>query len=161
MGCGISRQNPDMHSDPFACEPHEPPHRRTDIMCSAGGGIDPSADPCANNTTGAVDEVAIKTGTMVWILFHHGEITPGCAVPGLTGRDRTIGCDFVADHQIGALLRERDANAHVVRRRLFEHRLIYLQWFLTADVSRRFAHLLWLRRRPWRPRSEKAELGAD
>ena len=95
-------------------------------MCSAGRGIDPRADAGANNPTGAVDEVAIEAGTMVRILFHHGEITPGCAVPGLTGRDRTIGCDFVADHQVGALLRERDANAHVVRSGLPEHRLIYL-----------------------------------
>ena len=149
MGCGISWQNPDMHSHPFACEPHKPPHRRTDIMCSAGRGIDLGADAGANNPTGAVDEVAIKAGTMVWILFHHGEITPWCAVPGLTGRDRTIGCDLLTYHQIGALFGKRDANVHVVRRCLSKHRLIYLQRFLAANVSRRFAHLFWLRRRPW------------
>jgi hypothetical protein len=37
----------------------------------------------------------------------------------------------------------------VVRGRLLKQRLIYLQRCLAANVSRRFAHLLWLRRRPW------------
>ena len=118
MGCGISWQNPDVHSDSFACEPHKPPHRRTDIMCSAGRGIDLGADAGANSPTGAVDEVAIDAGTMVRILFENGEITAGCAVPGLAGRDRTVGHDLLADHQIGALLGKGDNNVDVVRRRL-------------------------------------------
>jgi hypothetical protein len=37
----------------------------------------------------------------------------------------------------------------VVRRRLSKQRLIYLQWFLAADVCGRAAHLLRLCRRPW------------
>jgi len=104
-------------------------------MCSAGSGIDLGADAGANNPTGAVDEVAVDAGTMVRILFENGKMTGGCAVSGFAGRDRTIGCDLLADHQIGALLGKRDANAHVVRRCLFEHRLIYLQRFLAANVS--------------------------
>jgi hypothetical protein len=38
----------------------------------------------------------------------------------------------------------------VVCGRLLKQRLIYLQRWLAANVSRRFAHLLlWLGRRPW------------
>src|SRR5580765_765836 len=119
-------------------------------MCSAGRGINLGADASANSPAGAVDEVAIDTGTMVRIFFHNGEITAGCAVPGLAGRDRTVGHDLLADHQIGALLGKGNNNVHVVRRRLPKQRLIYLQWWLAANVSRRFAHLLlWLGRRPW------------
>jgi len=83
-------------------------------MCSARCGIGLSADACANNPTRSIDEVTIDAGTMVRILFHNGEITAGCAVPGLAGRDRTIGHDFLADHQIGALLGKRDNNVDVV-----------------------------------------------
>ena len=103
-------------------------------MCSAGRGIDLGADAGANNPTRSIDEVAIDAGTMVWILFENGEMTAGCAVPGLTGRDRTIGHDFLADHQIGALLGKGNNNVDVVGRRLSEQRLIYLQRFLAANV---------------------------
>ena len=111
-------------------------------MCSARRGINLGADAGANNPTGAVDEVAVDGGTMVWILFENREITAGCAVPGLAGRDRTIRHDLLADHQVGALLGKRDDNVHVVRRCLPEQRLIYLQRLLAANVSRRAAHLL-------------------
>ncbi len=104
-------------------------------MCSAGGGIDLGADAGANNPTRAVNEVAIDAGTMVRVLFENGEMTGGRAVPGLAGRDRTIGHDLLADHQIGALLGKRDNNVHVVRRRLLKQRLIYLQRLLPANVS--------------------------
>jgi len=67
-------------------------------MCSAGGGIDVGADAGANNPTGTVDEVAVDAGTMVRVLFENGEMTAGCAVPGLAGRDGTIGHDLLADH---------------------------------------------------------------
>src|SRR5215471_1143915 len=117
-------------------------------MCSAGGGIDLGADAGTDNPTGSVDEVAIEAGTMVGIFFENGEMTAGRAVPGLAGRNRTIGHDFLADHQIGALLGKGDNNVHVVRGRLLEQRLIYLQRFLAANVSRCFAHL-WLRRWLW------------
>ena len=96
-------------------------------MCSARRGINLGADAGANSPTGAVNEVAIDAGTMVRILFHNGEITAGCAVPGLAGRDRTVGHDLLADHQIGALLGKRNNNVDVVRRRLSKQRLIYLQ----------------------------------
>ena len=118
-------------------------------MCSAGRGIDLGADAGANNPTRSIDEVAIDAGTMVRILFENGKITAGCAVPGLAGRNRTIGHDFLADHQIGALLGKGNNNVDVVRGRLLKQRLIYLQRFLPTDVSRCFAHLSWLRRRLW------------
>ena len=75
-------------------------------MGSAGGGIGLGADSGANNPTRTVNEVAINAGTMVWILFENGEMTGGRAVPGLAGRDWTVGHDLLAYHQIGALLRE-------------------------------------------------------
>jgi len=149
MGCGISWQNPDVHSDPFACEPHKPPHWRTDVMCSTGRGINLSADAGANSPARAVDEVAIDAGTMVRILFHNGEITAGRAMPGLAGRDRTVGDNLFADHQISALLGKRNNNMDVVRRSLSKQRLIYLQRFLTVNVCGRAAHLSRLRRRSW------------
>src|SRR5947207_15256330 len=102
-------------------------------MCSAGLGIDLGADAGANNPTRSIDEVAIDAGTMVRILFENGEMTAGCAVPGFTGRDWTIGHDFLADHQIGALLGNRDNNVNVVRSRLLKQRLIYLQRLLPTD----------------------------
>lgn len=95
-------------------------------MCSAGGGIDLGADACANDPTRAVNEVAVNAGTMVRILFENGEMTTGCAVPGLARRNGAVGHDLLADHQIGALLGKRDDNVHVVRRRLLKQRLIYL-----------------------------------
>ena len=104
-------------------------------MCSTGGGIDLGADAGANDSTGAVNEVAINAGTMVRILFENGEIPARCAVPGLAGRNGTVGHDLLADHQIGALLWKRDDNAYVVWRRLPKQRLIYLQRWLPANVS--------------------------
>ena len=118
-------------------------------MSSARRGINLGADTGANNPTGAVDEVAIDAGTMVRILFENGEITAGCGVPGLAGRDRTVGHNLLADHQISALLGKRNNNVDVVRRRLFEQSLVYLQRFLTANVCGRAAHLARLWRRPW------------
>ena len=91
-------------------------------MCSARRGIDLRADAGANNPTGAVDEVTIDTRTMLPIFFENREITAGCAVPGLAGRDRAIGHDSLADHQVGALLCKGDNNVHVVWRRLFDGR---------------------------------------
>src|SRR6478672_4598208 len=135
MGCRISWQNPDVHSDPFACEPHKPPHRRTDVMCSTRRGINLGADAGANSPARAVYEIAIDAGTMVRILFQNGEITAGCAVPGFAGRDRTVSHDLLADHQIGALLGKGNNNVDVVRRRLLKQRLIYLQRWLGANVS--------------------------
>ena len=134
MGCRISWQNSDVHSHTFACEPHKPSHRRTYIMCSAWRGIDLGADSGANSPTGAIDEVAIDAGTMVGILFQNGETTARCSVPGFAGRDRTVGHDLLADHQIGALLGKGNNNVDVVGRRLSEQRLIYLQRFLAANV---------------------------
>ena len=93
-------------------------------MCSAGGGIDLRADAGANGPTRAVNKVTIDAGTMVRILFENREITARCAVPGLAGRDRAIGHDSLADHQVGALLCKGDNNVHIVRRRLFEQRVI-------------------------------------
>ena len=119
-------------------------------MGSARRGINLGADAGANSSAVAVDEVALDTRTMVRILFENGETTAGCAVTGLAGRDRTVGYDLLADHQKGALLGKGNNNVDVVRRRLPKQRLIYLQWWLAANVSRRFAHLLlWLGRRPW------------
>src|SRR5215468_425505 len=109
-------------------------------MCSAGCGISLRADAGANNPTGPVNEIPIDARTMVRILFQNGEMTLGCAVPSFAGRDWTISCDLVADHQVGALPGNRNANVHVVWRRLFEYRLIYLQRRLGANVSGRAAH---------------------
>ena len=118
-------------------------------MCSAWCGVNLGADAGANSPARAVDEVAIDAGTMVRILFHNGEITAGRAVPGLARRDRTVGHNLFADHQIGALLGKRNNDVDVVRRRLLKQRLIYLQRFLAVNVCGRAAHLSRLRRRPW------------
>lgn len=67
-------------------------------MCSAWRRINLGADAGANNSTGAVDEVAVDAGTMVGVLLENGEITAGCSVAGLTGRDRTVGHDLLPDH---------------------------------------------------------------
>ena len=104
-------------------------------MCSAGSGIALGADAGANNPTGAVDEVAIDAGTMIRIFFKNGEMTLRCAVPSFAGRDRTIGHDLLADHQIGALLGKGNNNVDVVRRCLLKQRLIHFQRWLAADVS--------------------------
>ena len=118
-------------------------------MRTARRGINFGAYARTNNPTVAVDEVAIDTRPMVGIFFHDGEITAGCGVPGLAGRDRAIGHDLLADHQIGALLGKRNNNVHVVRRGLSEQRLIYLQRFLTVNVRGRASHLARLWRWPW------------
>ena len=104
-------------------------------MCSTGSGIDLGADAGANDSTGAVNEIAINAGTMVRVLFENGEIPARRAVPGLARRNGTVGHDLLADHQIGALLGKRDDNVDVVWRRLPKQRLIYLQWWLPANVS--------------------------
>ena len=118
-------------------------------MCSAGSGIGLGADAGANNPARAVDEIAINARTMIRIFFENGEMTSGCAVSGLAGRDRTVSRDFLANHQIGALPGNRNANVHIVRRCLFEHGLIYLQRGLAANVGGRAAHLSRLRCGPW------------
>ena len=118
-------------------------------MCSARRGINLGADAGANSPAVAVDEVAIDAGTMVRILFENGEITAGCGVPGLAGRDRTVGPDLLSDHSIRALLGKGNNNVDVVRRRLSKQRLIHLQRLLAANVCGRASHLLRLCRRSW------------
>src|SRR3954469_11653072 len=118
-------------------------------LCSARRGINLCANPGANNSTVAVDEVAIDAGMMVGILLENGEITARRSVAGLAGRDRAVGHNLLPDHQIGALLRKRNNNVHVIWRRLFQQRLVYLQRLLSTDVCRRAAHLARLWCGPW------------
>ena len=88
-------------------------------MCSAWRRINLGANAGANHPAGAVDEIAIDAGMMVGILLENGEITARCSVAGLAGRDRAVGHDLLPDHQIGALLRKRNNNVHIIWRRLF------------------------------------------
>src|SRR4051794_18221690 len=118
-------------------------------MCSARRGINLCANPGANNSTVAVDEVAIDAGMMVGILLENGETTARCSVAGLAGRDRAVGHDLLPNHQIGALLEERNNNMHIIWRCLFQQRLVYLQRFLAINVCRRAAHLARLWCGPW------------
>ena len=126
MRGGVSRQNSDVHPDAFAGEAKEPFHGRAGKMRSARRGLAARTDPGTHCAAGTVHEIAVKTGMMIGVLFHHTEMSVWCSVPASARRDWAIRHDLVSDLKISALFRNRDDNACIVRRRLFEQRLIHL-----------------------------------
>src|SRR5437868_9876531 len=117
---GVARQNSDVHPDAFAGEPKEPFHGRTGKVRSARRGL----AACTNSGTycaaGTVHEIAVKTGMMIGVLFHHIEVSSRCLVPASARRDWTIGHDLVPNHKVSPLLWDRDDNARIVLRCLFQ-----------------------------------------
>src|SRR5436309_1860716 len=148
----IARQNSDVHPDAFTSEPKEPFHGRAGKVCAARSGLAARTDPATYYPSGTVHEVAVKTGMMIGVLFHDVEMPVRRFVPLPTRRDWAVGHDLAPDHKVSPLLWDRDHNARILLRRLFQQRLIYLQWFLSPNEIGRFAHwgrsgarLSWLR----------------
>lgn len=126
MRGGVARQNSDVHPDTFAGKSKEPFHSRAGKMRSARRGIAARTDAGTYYAAGAVHEVAVKTGVMIGILFHHIEMSSRCFVSAPARRDWAIGYDLVSDHEITPLFWNRDDDTGVVLRCLFEQRLIHL-----------------------------------
>src|SRR6266480_5626757 len=80
MRGGVARQNSDMHPDTFAGKSKEPLHGRAGEVRSARRGIDSRTDACAHDAPQTIDEVAVKTGVMIGVLFHHSEMSVRCTV---------------------------------------------------------------------------------
>src|SRR5438477_2775769 len=103
MRCRIARQDSDMHPDSFSSEPEKPFHRCAGKMRSARRRIDVSANAAAHDPAAAVDEIAVKAGVMVRILFHDAKVSAWRFVSAFAGRNRSVGDNLLADHQISAL----------------------------------------------------------
>src|SRR5205807_4912925 len=100
----ITWQNPNVHSDSFAGETEKPLHRRAGKMGSARRRIDVSANAAAHDTAAAVDEIAVKARVMARILFHDAKVSAWRFVSAFAGRNRPVGDNLLADHQISTLL---------------------------------------------------------
>src|ERR1043165_5557526 len=120
MRGGVARQNSDVHPDTFAGEAKEPFHGCAGKVRSARRGITARTDPAAYCTAGTVHKIAVKTGVMIGVLFHHIEMSPWCFVSASSRRDRPIGDDLVSNHEVSPLFRNRNDNTRVVLRCLFE-----------------------------------------
>lgn len=58
----------------------------------------------AHRAAAGVFVVAVEAGVMVFIFFQDREFTRWAFMPPFAGRDRTVYCDLIACHQVGALL---------------------------------------------------------
>src|SRR5206468_4409381 len=105
MRGGVARQNSDVHPDTFAGKAKEPFHSRAGKVCSARRGIASCTDAGTYCAAGAVHEVAIKTGVMIGVLFHHIEMSSRCLVPASAGRDWAIRHNLIPNHEISPLFR--------------------------------------------------------
>ena len=120
MRGGVARQNSDVHPDTFSGEAKEPFHGRAGKVRSARRGIAARTDPAAYCAPRTVHEVAVKTGVMIGVLFHHIEMSPRCFVSASSRRDWAIGYDLVPDHKVSSLLWDRHHDARIVLRCLFQ-----------------------------------------
>ena len=120
MRSRVARQDSDVHPNTFAGQTKEPFHGRAGKMRSAGRRIAARTDPGTYCAAGAVNEITVKTGMMIWVLFHHIEMSSRCFVSAPARRNWAIGHDLVPDHKISTLLRDRDNDVRIVLRRLFE-----------------------------------------
>ena len=120
MRGGVARQNSDVHPDTFAREAKEPFHRRAGKVRSARRGIAARTDPGTYYAAGTVHEIAIKTGVVIGVLFHHSEMPVRRFVPASARRDWAIGYDLVPDYKVSPLLWDRDDDARIVLRCLFQ-----------------------------------------
>src|SRR5437764_13105928 len=129
-----------MHANAFTGEAQEPFHRCAGKMGSAWRRIDVSANSRADDSAPAVDEIAVKTGVMIGILFHHAKMSSWGLVSAFPGRNRSVRHNLLANHQIGALFGNRHHDVGTFRRRLGEELLIHLQWSLLRNHLARFLH---------------------
>ena len=120
MRGGIAWQNSDVHSDTFTGEAKEPLHRRAGKVRSTRRGIASRTDAGTYCAAGTVNEIAVETGVMIGVLFHHIKVSSRCFVSPSAGGDRTICHDLVPDHKVSPLLWNRDDDVRIVRRCLFE-----------------------------------------
>ena len=120
MRGGVARQNSDVHPDTFAGQAKEPFHGRASKVRSARRGIAARANPGTYCATGTVHEVAVKTGMMIGVLFHDVEMPMGRFMSASARRNWAIGHDLVPDHKVSPLLWDRDDDARIVLRCLFQ-----------------------------------------
>src|SRR5580700_10007675 len=120
MRGGVARQDSDVHSHTFTGEAKKPFHGRACKVRSARRGIAARTNPGTYCATGTVHEVAVKTGMMIGVLFHDVEMAVGRFVSASARRNWAIGHDLVPDHKISPLLWDRDDDARIVLRRLFQ-----------------------------------------
>ena len=120
MRGGVAGQNSNVHPDTFPGEAKEPFHGRAGKVRSARRGIAARTDPGTYCAAGTVHEVAVKTRVMIGILFHHSEMSVRRFVSASARRDWAIGHDLVSDHKVGPLLWNRDDDARIVLRCLFQ-----------------------------------------
>ena len=83
MGSRITRQNPNVHSNAFVGQAHEPFHRRPNEVRAARGRIDLGADAAADRAALAVFVVAINVRAMVLVLFRDRKAPVGVVCPRL------------------------------------------------------------------------------
>src|SRR5439155_12998672 len=156
MRSGITGQNSHVHAHAFVGQTQEPSHRRAGEVRAARSRIDPGTDSSAYYAARRVHKFAVQIGMVIRVFLKHVQMPCWRLVSAFAGRDWTIGHDLVVDHQVSALLWNRDDDVYIVRRRLFKYRLIHLQRRLPADKLRRFAHWFW--RGLW---SKETELTVD
>ena len=120
MRGGVAGQNSDVHPDTFAGQAKEPFHGRAGKVRAARRRIAARTNPGTYCAAGTVHEVAVKSGMMIGVLFHDGEMPVWRFMPESARRDRAVGHDLVPDHKVSPLLWDRDDDARIVLRCLFQ-----------------------------------------
>src|SRR5882724_3001812 len=116
----VSGENSDVHAYAVFSQAQKPFHRGTSEMRAARSGIGAGADPPAHGTTRTIHKVSVQTGVMIRVFLEHVLMAGRRFVSASTGRNRTIGDDLFADHEVSPLLRNRYGNTGVIGRCLFE-----------------------------------------
>jgi len=120
MRSGVPGQNPDVHAHAFFGQTQEPFHRRAGEVRAARSRIDVGTDSGAHYTTRSIYKVAVEIGIVIRVFLKHAHVARGRLVSTSARRDRAIGHDLVADHEVTSLLWNRDDDVRVVQRSLFE-----------------------------------------
>ncbi len=120
MRSGVAGQNSHVHADAFVGQTQEPSHRRAGEVGAARSRIDPGANSSTYHAARRVHKIAIQIRMVIRVFLKHVQVARRRLVSASAGRDWTIGHDLVVDHEVSALLRNRDDDVCIVRRRLFK-----------------------------------------
>ena len=91
------------------------------------------ADPAPNDAPRRCRGNRHRCWSDVLVLLQNVKAAIGCRARAFARRNRRVDHDFVAEHEIGALLRERDADVRIVRGELGEKARGDVNWFLPMD----------------------------
>ena len=102
-------------------------------MGAARRRIDLRADAAADDPSPGIYIITVDVRAMVFVLFEDTKASIRRGMSALSGRDRTVDRNFIAIHQVGALLCQRNDDMGVVRRNRLQNRVVRTHRRLPAD----------------------------